>query len=121
MAAPPRGNTGCSVYFITASTFQRRPLFRKEAIARLFLEILFHYRDKRNYFLHEFVLMPDNFHLLVSPSLSLETSLQLIKGGFSYRAKRELEHSGEIWQLSYYDRRVRDRKTTAISDITFAG
>src|SRR5271156_1045108 len=108
MAAPPRGNTGCSVYFITASTFQRRPLFRKEAIARLFLEILFHYRDKRNYFLHEFVLMPDNFHLLVSPSLSLETSLQLIKGGFSYRAKRELEHSGEIWQLSYYDRRVRD-------------
>jgi putative transposase len=108
MAAPPRGNTGCSIYFITASTYQRRPLFRKEPMARLFLEVLFHYRDKRNYFLHEFVLMPDHFHLLLSPAISLERSLQLIKGGFSYRAKREAEHSGEIWQPSYYDRRVRE-------------
>ncbi len=108
MAAPFRGNTGYSVYFITASTFQRRLLFSKEPMARLFLEVLFHYRDKKNYLLHEFVLMPDHFHLLLSPTLSLERSLQLIKGGFSYRAKREVEHSGEIWQPSYYDRRVRE-------------
>jgi len=96
MAAPPRGNTGYCVYFITASTFQRRPLFRKEPMARLFLEVLFHYRDKKNYLLHEFVLMPDHFHLLLSPTLSLERSLQLIKGGFSYRAKREVEHCGTL-------------------------
>ena len=108
MAAPPRGNTGYSAYFITASTFQRNPLFRKEPMAWLFVEVLFHYRDEKNYLLHEFVLMPDHFHLLLSPMLSLERSLQLIKGGFSYRAKREVEHSGEIWQPSYYDRRVRD-------------
>jgi REP element-mobilizing transposase RayT len=108
MAAPPRGNTGYSVYFITASTFQRRALFSKEPMAQLFIDVIFHHRDKKNYLLHEFVLMPDHFHLLLSPTLSLERSLQLIKGGFSYRAKRELEHSGEIWQPSYYDRRVRD-------------
>jgi putative transposase len=108
MAAPHRGNTGYSVYFITASTFQRRALFSKEPMARLFAEVLFHYRDKRNYLLHEFIVMPDHFHLLLSPTISLERSLQLIKGGFSYRAKRELGHSGEIWQPSYYDRRVRD-------------
>ena len=34
--------------------------------------------------------------------------MQLIKGGFSFRAKRELGFSHEIWQPSYYDRRVRD-------------
>lgn len=88
MAAPPRGNTGYSVYFITAATFQRSPLFRKEPMAKLFVEVLFHYRDRKNYLLHEFVLMPDHFHLLISPTLSLERSLQLIKGGFSYRAKK---------------------------------
>ncbi|SRR5258707_7728077 len=87
-AATPRGNTGYSVYFITASTAQRTPLFRREPMARLFVEVLFHYRDHKNYLLHEFVLMPDHFHLLVSPTLSLERSLQLIKGGFSYRAKK---------------------------------
>ena len=107
MAAPPRGNTGYSVYFVTASAFQRRLLFSKELTARLFVEVLFHYRDKKNYLLHEFVLMPDHFHLLLSPSLSLERSMQLIKGGFSYRAKRELEFDGEIWEKSFYDRRVR--------------
>jgi putative transposase len=108
MAAPPRGNTGYSVYFITASTAQRTPLFRKEPMARLFVEVLFHYRDHKNYLLHEFVLMPDHFHLLLSPTLSLERSLQLIKGGFSYRAKKELGFAGEIWEKSFYDRRVRE-------------
>lgn len=107
MAAPLRGNTGHSAYFITASTCQRTPMFRKEPMARLFLEVLFHYRDHKNYLLHEFVLMPDHFHLLISPTLSLERSLQLIKGGFSYRAKKELGFAGEIWEKSFYDRRVR--------------
>jgi putative transposase len=107
MAAPPRGNTGYSVYFITAATFQRSPLFRREPMARLFVDVLFHYRDHKNYLLHEFVLMPDHFHLLISPTLSLERSLQLIKGGFSYRAKKELGFAGEIWEKSFYDRRVR--------------
>jgi putative transposase len=107
MAAPPRGNTGYSVYFITASTFQRIPLFRREPMARLFVEVLFHYRHRKNYLLHEFVLMPDHFHLLLSPTLSLERSQQLIKGGFSYRARKELEFTGEIWEKSFYDRRVR--------------
>jgi putative transposase len=107
MAAPPRGNTGHSVYFITASTFQRTPLFRREQMARLFVDVLFHYREHKNYLLHEFVLMPDHFHLLISPTLSLERSLQLIKGGFSYRAKKELGFTGEIWEKSFYDRRVR--------------
>ena len=107
MAAPPRGNTGYSIYFITVATAQRKPLFRKEPMARLFVEVLFHYRDHKNYLLHEFVLMPDHFHLLISPTLSLERSLQLIKGGFSYRAKKELGFAGEIWEKSFYDRRVR--------------
>jgi len=87
MAAPPRGGTGYSVYFITAATAQRTPLFHKESMAKLFIEVLLHYRDHKNYLLREFVLMPDHFHLLISPTLSLERSLQLIKGGFSYRAK----------------------------------
>jgi putative transposase len=107
MAAPPRGNTCHSVCFITASTAQRTPLFRKDPMAKLFVGVLFHYRDHKNFLLHEFVLMPDHFHLLISPTLSLERSLQLIKEGFSYRVKKELGFAGEIWEKSFYDRRVR--------------
>ena len=108
MAAPPRGNTGYSTYFITSSTFQKNSLFQSQRMAQLFVAVLFHYRDQENYLLHEFVLMPDHFHLLITPVLSLERALQLIKGGFSYRAKKELGFNGEIWEKGCYDRRVRD-------------
>jgi putative transposase len=108
MAAPHRGNTGYSCYFITASTFQKQSLFQSDRLARLFIEVLLHYRRQKKYLLHEFVLMPNHFHLLITPVETLERSLQLIKGGFSYRAKKELGFGGEIWQPSFYDRRVRD-------------
>jgi putative transposase len=77
-------------------------------MARLFLDVLLHYRGQRKYLLHEFVVMPDHFHLLVTPIETLERAMQLIKGGFSCRAKKELGFMHDIWQSSYYDRRVRD-------------
>jgi putative transposase len=108
MAAPHRGNTGYSAYFITASAFQKQSLFQSERMARLFLDVLFSYRRQRRYLLHEFVLMPDHFHVLITPTETLERALQLIKGGFSFRAKKELGFGGEIWEKSFHDRRVRD-------------
>ena len=77
-------------------------------MAQLFVEVLQHYRFQKKYLLHEFVAMPDHFHLLITPTETIEIALQLIKGGFSYRAKKELGFVREIWQPSYYDRRVRD-------------
>jgi putative transposase len=108
MAAPPRGNTGYSCYFITASAFQKQQLFQSDRMARLFLDVLQHYRSQKKYLLHEFVVMADHFHLLITPTETLERALQLIKGGFSYRARKELSFAGEIWQPSFYDRRIRD-------------
>jgi putative transposase len=77
-------------------------------MAGLFVEVLLHYRIQGKYLLHEFVVMPDHFHLLLTPIETLERAVQLIKGGFSYRAKKELGFTHEIWQPSYYDRRARD-------------
>ncbi|SRR5712692_2309256 len=108
MAAPHRGNTGNSTYFITASTFQKQSLFQSERMARLLVEVLFHYKDQKRYLLHEFVIMPNHFHLLITPIFTLERALQFIKGGFSYRVKKELGFGGEVWEKSFYDRRVRD-------------
>jgi putative transposase len=36
--------------------------------------------------------------------------VQLIKGGLSFRAKRELKWNGEIWQTSFTDHRIRDEE-----------
>src|SRR5207245_9903449 len=69
-----------------------------------------HYKKRGKYLLHEFVVMPNHFHLLITPlsPVTLEKAIQFIKGGFSYRAKKELGFAGEIWQTSFYDRRVRE-------------
>src|SRR5947199_74952 len=108
MAAPHRGNTGHSCYFITASTFQKRQLLQSHRMAQLFVDVLLHYREQGRYLIHEFVVMPDHFHLLITPAEALERALQLIKGGFSYRARKEHGFTGQFWQPSYHDRRVRD-------------
>ena len=94
-------------YFVTSASSQRRHVFQTDRMANLFLNVLFGYRDQRKYSLHEFVLMPDHFHLLLTPNESVEKAVQFIKGGFSYRAKKELNFCGEVWSLGFHDRRVR--------------
>jgi hypothetical protein len=67
LTIPYRGTTSDSTYFITANILEKKSLFQVEKIAHLFLEILFSYRKEGKYHLHEFLVMPDHFHLLISP------------------------------------------------------
>ena len=94
-------------YFVTSDTWERRALFRNKSWARLFFKTLFAHRGKA-YLLHEFVLMPDHLHLLITPSIALERAVQLIKGGFSYRTKKELGSNAEIWRRGFSDHRIRE-------------
>ena len=50
--------------------------------------------------------MPEHFHILITPSVTLERAVQFIKGGFSFRAKKELESNMEIWQTGFSDHRI---------------
>lgn len=102
----PARNNG-QTYFVTGQTWQRRALFLNGPWAKLFLDTLLHYRPS-SYLLHEFVMMPEHFHVLITPVRSLERAVQCIKGGFSFRVKRDLKSSMEIWQKSFTDRRIRD-------------
>jgi len=92
-------------FFITTITLQRIPIFRREATANLFIETLAHYRDAGKFLLHEFVVMPDHVHLIITPAveISLERAVQFIKGGFSHSLGR-----GSIWQASFTNHRIRD-------------
>jgi REP-associated tyrosine transposase len=94
------------IFFVTTVTAQRQPIFRREATAKLLIDTLAHYRDQRKFLLHEFVIMPDHLHALVTPGdeISLERAMQFIKGGFSFR----LHTRGPVWQASFTNHRVRD-------------
>jgi REP-associated tyrosine transposase len=95
-------------FFITSVTAQRRTLFQRDTAADLFVEVLLHYRTQGKYLLHEFVVMPDHFHALITPGyeISLEKAVQFIKGGFSFRLKSNMP----AWQASFTNHRIRDEE-----------
>ena len=105
--AREHATSNSQTYFVTSATWERRPLFRNPDWAELFLEVLHSYRG-RGYLLHEYVLMPEHFHIIITPLATLERAVQFVKGGFSFRAKKDLESSMEVWQRGFSDHRIRD-------------
>jgi len=95
-------------FFITSQTAQRKTIFQVHKTAELLIETLLDYRAQQKYLLHEFVVMPDHFHLLItsSPQISLERAVQFIKGGFSFRLKSRFP----VWQPSFTNHRIRDAR-----------
>jgi putative transposase len=67
-------------------------------------------RQQGAYQLHEFVIMPNHFHLLVTPgqTTSLEKCVQLIKGGSSHEIHKQTGNKMEIWQSGFHDWTIRD-------------
>jgi putative transposase len=77
-------------------------------MAELFIEVLRSQMRSGKITVHEFVIMPNHVHILMTlpGEVSLEKTMQLIKGSFSYRANKELGFRGEIWQRGFSDVRI---------------
>jgi len=77
------------------------------------VRVLYDYRAQGKFRLHEFVVMPDHFHLLltvltVDCGMTIERAVQFIKGGFAFRAGRELGFSAPVWQRGFSEVRILD-------------
>src|ERR1039458_10858559 len=74
----------------------------------ILIDVLRSYVAARKFRLHDFVVMPDHRHLLVTvgDGMTVERAMQLVKGGFSYRLKKECGHWGEVWQGGFSETRV---------------
>ncbi len=92
-----------------------RALLQSERNATLFVDVLRSYAREGKFKVHDFVVMPDHVHLLItlSDQLTIEQAMQLIKGGFSYRVKKEHGYSGEVWQRGFWELRVEDQDSFA--------
>jgi putative transposase len=90
MSTPKHRTAPGSSYFVTTKCWQGRTVFQAPENAEIIIEALFHYRDSKAYALHEFVVMPDHLHLMLTPgaTTSLEKTIQLIKGGSSYQIRK---------------------------------
>ncbi len=107
----PNHATGQSrIFFVTTRTAGGRSLFQSDRMASLFIDVLRSYLRTSKFTVHDFVAMPNHVHVLLTlpGDMSVEKAVQLIKGGFSFRAGKDLGFRGEIWQRGFSDMRVTD-------------
>jgi putative transposase len=100
-------------FFVSSRTSQGRAILQTERMANLFLDVLRSYVAVGHFRIHDFVVMRNHFHLLLSVNekMAVEKAVQLIKGNFSFRAKKELGYQREIWQRGFSEVRVYDRES----------
>lgn len=97
-------------FFVTSSVAGKRNLLQSDRSAQLFMRVLYEYRAQRKFRLHEFVVMPDHFHLLITidSCITVERAVQFVKGGFAFRAGKEFGVRAPFWQKGFHDARVRN-------------
>jgi REP element-mobilizing transposase RayT len=103
-ATPSRVVASERTFFVTSSTWGKRALLQSDRSARLLINVLYHYRKEGKYLLHEFVIMPDHFHVVITvgAEMTVEKAVQFIKGGFAFRAGRELGFHAPVWQKGVF-------------------
>jgi len=110
MSTPVHRTVPGASYFVTTKCWEGRHVFQVAEIAEILVCTLFHYRDAGAYLLHEFVIMQDHLHVMLTPNsvTTLEKAVQLIKGGSSHRIHKERGGRTEIWQVGFHDWTIRN-------------
>jgi putative transposase len=109
-SAPASIIAGVRTFFVTSSIAGKRNLLQSHRSAHLFIDVLYQYRSQHKYLLHDFVVMPDHFHVLITvgQEISIERAVQFIKGGFAFRAGRELGFRPPVWERGFSEARICD-------------
>jgi putative transposase len=97
-------------FFVTSQAFERRNLFQSERMAPLLIDVLKSNWQQNRFQLHDNVVTPNHFHALLTlaDGISIEKAVQYIKGGFSFRAKKEGIYTREVWQVGFTETQVYD-------------
>ena len=100
-------------FFVTSKSSMGRNLLQSERNAGLLIDVLRSLVAERKFEVHDFVIMPDHVHLLltVGEGMTIEKAMQLVKGRFSFRLKKEFGYLGEVWQRGFSEVQVLGRES----------
>ena len=89
-----------------------RRLLQSERNADLLIDVLRSLVAEFRFQLHDFVIMPDHIHLLltVEDGMTIEKAMQYIKGRFSHRLSQESGYKGEVWQRGFTEVQVMNQR-----------
>jgi putative transposase len=110
---PQNSNRQLRTFFVSTRTVEGRAVLQTDRMANLLIDVLRSYTLAGKFTVHDFVVMRNHLHLLltIDGDMTIEKAVQLIKGNFSFRAKRELGYAGEIWQRGFSDVRITDENS----------
>jgi putative transposase len=109
MAIPSRlQNERPGTFFVTTKIAEGRRLLQSERMATLLIEVLFEQRQLGRYQLHEFVVMPNHLHVLLTVEGTISKAIQVIKGRFAHDAREKFDIRLQIWQRGFSDHAIRD-------------
>jgi putative transposase len=119
MAHPARNAPAASIlnpsrtFFVTTKAAMGKRLLQSERNAELLIDVLRSLVAEGRFELHDFVIMPDHLHLLltVRDGMSIEKAMQLVKGRFSHRLSKELGYPGEVWQRGFTEEQMMNRES----------
>jgi len=114
MAQPGRNSSPENIlnpartFFTTTKTSMGRNLLQSDRNAGLLADVLRSVVTERKFKLHDFVIMPDHVHLLltVEDDMTIEKAMQLVKGRFSFRMGKEFGFKGDVWQRGFSEEQV---------------
>jgi putative transposase len=117
MAAPSRNAVSENMarpsraFFVTTKNAMGKGVLQSDRNAALLVDVLRSCVADGYFLVHDFVVMPNHLHLLISVSdgMSVEKAMQFVKGRFSYRVKKELGFAGEVWQRGFSEVRADGR------------
>src|ERR1700720_2919051 len=95
-ASPMAILSSTRVFFVTTKTSMARRLLQSERNAVLLIDVLRSNVAAGKFQLHDFVIMPDHLHLLMTlpVDFTIEKAMQLIKGGILLSSKKGIWISG---------------------------
>jgi len=109
MSTPKHRTAPGTSYFVTTKCWQAHHAFQVPEVAEILLQTILNHRDRGSFLLHEFVIMPNHLHVMLTPAAnaSLEKCVQLIKGGSSHAIHKQRGQRLEIWQEGFHDWTIR--------------
>lgn len=109
MSRPVHRIKAAGAYFVTTSTWQKMSILAKSEAANILIVTIQECRRRGRYFLHDFVIMPDHLHMILTPrgDISLEKAVQLIKGASSREVGKTKTIRHPVWQTGFHEHWIR--------------
>ncbi len=95
-----------TTHFITAPTFHRKRVFHNELFGEMLMDALMRWRHSANVSLHDYVIMPDHIHLLVTTRTDVVAAVESLQRLFAEDVARQYGYAGELWEPAFQDREV---------------